>query len=280
MRIPATQVKKRSASARITRVSQALREEREDRLAVEEPLEIRLGGKQVAVVMRTPGEKGEDHELAVGFLFTEGILKGKEEVVDVAHVRDRKHPLLCNILDVTPAPGVDLSGRGWQRNFVSSSSCGLCGKLTIESVHLHAPPLADDLRVAADVLYSLPDKLRAAQAGFDETGGIHAAGLFDREGRLLLVREDIGRHNAVDKIIGAALLSNELPLSNRILMVSGRTSFEIVQKALMARIPFLAAVSAASNLAVELAEGSSMGLVGFLRGTSLNLYAGSHRLVH
>ena len=280
MRIPPTQVKKRSASARVTRVSPELREEREDFLAVEEPLEIRLGGKQVAVVMRTPGEKSEDHELAVGFLFTEGILKGKEEVVDVAHVRDRKHPQLCNLLNVTPAPGVDLSGRGWQRNFVSSSSCGLCGKLTIESVYLHAPPLEDDLRVATDVLYSLPDKLRAAQAGFDETGGIHAAGLFDREGRLLLVREDIGRHNAVDKIVGAALLSNELPLSNRILMVSGRTSFEIVQKALMARIPFLAAVSAASDLAVELAEGSSMGLVGFLRGTSLNLYAGSHRLVH
>ena len=247
---------------------------------MEEPLEIRLGGKQVAVVMRTPGEKGEDHELAVGFLFTEGIVKGKEEVVGVAHLRDPKHPQLCNIVDITPTPGVDLSKRGWQRNFVSSSSCGLCGKLTIESVRLNAPPLADDLRVAADVLYGLPDKLRSAQAGFDETGGIHAAGLFDREGRLLMVREDIGRHNAVDKIVGAALLSNELPLSNRILMISGRASFEIVQKALMARIPFVAAVSAASDLAVELAEGSSMGLVGFLRGTSLNLYAGSHRLVH
>jgi FdhD protein len=247
---------------------------------VEEPLEIRLDGKPVAVVMRTPGERGEDHELAVGFLFTEGILKGKEEVVDVVHRRDPKHPQLCNVVDVTPTPGVELSRRGWQRNFVSSSSCGLCGKLTIESVRLHAPPVADDLRVAADVLYSLPDKLRTAQAGFEETGGVHAAGLFDPQGRLLVVREDIGRHNAVDKIVGAALLSDELPLSNRILMVSGRASFEIVQKALMARIPFLAAVSAASDLAVDLAASSSMGLAGFLRGTSMNLYTGSHRLDH
>ncbi|HLE22486.1 MAG TPA: formate dehydrogenase accessory sulfurtransferase FdhD [Vicinamibacteria bacterium] len=270
------QTNARAASARVARLRQEGREEREDRIAVEEPLEIRLGGKSVAVVMRTPGE---DHELAAGFLFTEGILAGQEEVDHIAHCRDPKNPNLCNVIDVTPKAGLDLSQRGWQRNFVSSSSCGLCGKLTIESVHLHAPALDDDFRVSAGVLLSLPERLRSDQAGFDETGGLHAAGLFDKKGRLLLLREDIGRHNAVDKIIGAALLKDDLPLGSRILMVSGRTSFEIVQKALMARIPFVAAVSAASSLAVELAESSHMGLVGFLRGGAMNAYAGANRIV-
>jgi FdhD protein len=245
-------------------------------VAVEEPLEIRLGSKSVAVVMRSPGE---DHELAVGFLFTEGILKGKKEVSRIGHCRDPKNPKLCNVISVTPEGNVDLDERGWQRNFVSSSSCGLCGKLTIESVHLHAPAIEDGFRVSSEVLLRIPDRLRSGQAGFDETGGLHAAGLFDREGRLLSVREDIGRHNAVDKIIGAALLNDELPLCDRLLMVSGRTSFEIVQKALMARIPFVAAVSAASSLAVELAESSDMGLVGFLREDSMNVYAGARRIV-
>lgn len=245
-------------------------------MAVEEPLEIRLGGKSVAVVMRSPGE---DKELAVGFLFTEGILKGKQDVARVAVCKDPKDPKLCNIINVSAARGLDLSERGWQRNFVSASSCGLCGKLTIESVHLHAPPVEDDLRVRAEVLYDLPEKLQQGQAGFEETGGLHAAGLFDREGRLLVLREDIGRHNAVDKVVGAALLNDDLPLGARILMVSGRASFEIIQKALMSRIPFVAAVSAASSLAVDLAETSGMGLVGFLRGRSMNLYAGADRVV-
>ena len=276
MKVPAKQTNLRAASAHIARVRQQAREEHEDRIAVEEPLEIRLGGQSVAVVMRTPGE---DHELAAGFLFTEGILAGKQEVQKIAHRTDPKNPKLCNIINVTPKAPVDLSERGWQRNFVSSSSCGLCGKLTIESVHLHAPAVEDGLRVSTRVLLSLPEKLRSGQAGFDETGGLHAAGLFDAEGRLLFLREDIGRHNAVDKIIGAALLNGQLPLSGRILMVSGRTSFEIVQKALMARIPFVAAVSAASSLAVELAESSRMSLVGFLRGEAMNAYAGAGRIV-
>jgi len=276
MKTPVRQTNARAVSAHMARLRQEGREEREDRIAVEEPLEIRLGGRSVAVVMRTPGE---DHELAAGFLFTEGILAGQEEVDHIAHCRDPKNPTLCNVIDVTPKAGLDLSQRGWQRNFVSSSSCGLCGKLTIESVHLHAPALDDDFRVAAGVLLSLPERLRSGQAGFDETGGLHAAGLFDKKGRLLLLREDIGRHNAVDKIIGAALLKDDLPLGSRILMVSGRTSFEIVQKALMARIPFVAAVSAASSLAVELAESSHMGLVGFLRGGAMNAYAGANRIV-
>ena len=276
MKVPAKQTSLRSTSTHIARVRQQATEEREDRIAIEEPLEIRLGGKSVAVVMRTPGE---DHELAAGFLFTEGILAGKQEVQKIAHRTDPKNPKLCNIINVTPKGPVDLSERGWQRNFVASSSCGLCGKLTIESVHLHAPAVDDHFRVSTRVLLGLPERLRSGQAGFDETGGLHAAGLFDAEGRLLFLREDIGRHNAVDKIIGAALLSDQLPLSGRILMVSGRTSFEIVQKALMARIPFVAAVSAASSLAVELAESSRMSLVGFLRGESMNAYAGAGRIV-
>ena len=267
----------RTVSTSVARLGQHTREEREDRLAIEEPLEIRLGGRNISVVMRTPGD---DHELAAGLLFTEGILTGRQEVERIEHRTDPENPRLCNVIDVTPrAAVVGLSERGWQRNFVSSSSCGLCGKLTIESVHLHAPAVDDGLRVSVRVLLRLPDRLRSAQAGFDETGGLHAAGLFDAEGRLLCLREDIGRHNAVDKIIGAALLNDELPLSGRILMVSGRTSFEIVQKALMARIPFVAAVSAASSLAVELAESSRMGLVGFLRGEGMNAYAGAERIV-
>lgn len=251
------------------------RQSRQDAVAVEEPLEIRLDGKSVAVVMRSPGQ---DEELAAGFLYTEGIIKGKHELASVGHRKDPKHPDLCNVVNAVSAEGVDLSERGWQRNFVSASSCGLCGKLTIESVKLHAPSIEDSFSVTAEVLYSLPGKMREEQTAFDDTGGIHAAGLFDADGNLLLVREDIGRHNAVDKIIGACLLNDTLPLGGRVLMVSGRSSFEIVQKALMAHIPFIAAVSAASSLAVELAEGSNMGLVGFLRDSTMNVYAGGSRV--
>ena len=266
----------RAMKTSVARFQQHERVEQQDRLAVEEPLEIRLGGQSISVVMRTPGE---DHELAAGLLFTEGILTSAAEVEKIEHCTDPKTPKLCNVIDVTPRAPVDLSQRGWQRNFVSSSSCGLCGKLTIESVHLHAPAVDDGLRVSPHVLSGLPERLRSGQAGFAETGGLHAAGLFDADGNLLLLREDIGRHNAVDKLIGAAFLNDSLPLSGRILMVSGRTSFEIVQKALMARIPFVAAVSAASSLAVELAESSRMGLVGFLRGETMNAYAGAGRII-
>lgn len=226
--------------------------------------------------MRTPGD---DEELAAGLLFTEGILSSADELVRVRHCRDPRHPALCNIVDVTPKQEINLAARGWQRNFVSASSCGLCGKQTIASVHLHAPPIKDDLRLPAEVLYRLPDALRKAQPGFEETGGIHAAGLFEPDGTLLIAREDIGRHNAVDKVVGAALFEGIYPLSGKVLMVSGRASFEIVQKALVARIPFVAAVSAASSLAVELAETSFMGLAGFLRERSMNVYTGAHRVV-
>jgi FdhD protein len=247
-----------------------------DRIAVEEPLEIRLNGKSVAVVMRSPGN---DEELACGFLFTEGLLKGKADLESIGRRRQRGKTDHGNVIEAVSRDSSALAKRGWQRNFVSASSCGLCGKLTIESVRLQAPPVhGDDLKVAGDLLYGLTEKMRALQAGFDETGGIHAAGLFDASGDLLLLREDIGRHNAVDKVVGKALLDDRLPLSSRILLVSGRASFEIVQKALMARIPFVAAVSAASSLAIELAETSRMALVGFLRGSSMNVYCGAERI--
>jgi FdhD protein len=235
-----------------------------------------LNGKSVAVVMRSPGS---DEELACGFLFTEGLLKGKAELESVGHKRDPRKSDHGNVVEVLSSDDSPLAKRGWQRNFVSASSCGLCGKLTIESVRLQAPPVRKDpLKIPPGILYGLVDTMRASQQGFDETGGIHAAGLFDSDGSLLLVREDIGRHNAVDKVVGAALLADTLPLSGRILLVSGRSSFEIVQKALMARIPFVASVSAASSLAVELAESSGMALVGFLRGSSMNVYCGAERI--
>jgi FdhD protein len=226
--------------------------------------------------MRSPGN---DEELAAGFLHTEGILRGKSELRSIGHRPDSKNPGNCNVIDAASTDSSALKMRCWQRNFVSASSCGLCGKLTIESVRLQAPPVAEDeLLVPAKILYRLIDRMRVGQEGFEETGGVHAAGLFDSEGDLLYVREDIGRHNAVDKVVGAALLADELPLRGRILAVSGRASFEIVQKALMARIPFVAAVSAASSLAVELAEDSGMTLVGFLRGSSMNVYCGAERI--
>jgi FdhD protein len=266
----------RSAEAPVERIDRAERRRHEDRLAVEEPLEIRLNGKSVAVVMRSPGH---DEELAAGFLFTEAILKGRHELEAVAHRPDVKNPGLRNVVDARSSRDLDLEKRGWQRNFVSASSCGLCGKLTIESVRLQAPPVFDDpLAVSAETLRRLPDEMRAAQEGFDETGGIHAAALFDAGGELLCLREDIGRHNAVDKVVGACLLNDELPLRGRVLVVSGRASFEIVQKALMARVPVVAAVSAASSLAVDLAESSGMALLGFLRGPSMNVYAGARRV--
>lgn len=247
-----------------------------DHVAVEEPLEIRLCGESIAVVMRSPGH---DEELAVGFLYTERIVRSAEEVRSVTKRRDPKNPELANVVDVETAEGVDAKQRGWQRNFVSASSCGLCGKLTIEAVRLQVPSVrSDPFRISKRVLETLPDKMRAEQGGFDETGGIHAAGLFDASGRLRYVREDIGRHNAVDKIVGAALMNDELPLDASVLMVSGRASFEIVQKALMARIPMVAAVSAASSLAVDLASSCGMGMVGFLRDRALNVYSGVERI--
>jgi FdhD protein len=248
----------------------------EDQLAAEEPLEIRIDGGPLTVIMRTPGH---ERELATGFLFGEGIIRNAGDVKAVQVLPNGEHPELENVVDVqlrSSAPGVD---RRWQRNFVSAASCGLCGVSTIEAIHEAAPPLPDDgLTVDPEVIYGLDARLRVEQAIFARTGGLHAAGLFTVEGEPVVVREDIGRHNAVDKVIGHAVQRGLVPLDRHILMVSGRTSFEIVQKALQARIPILVAVSAPSSLARDLAQTSNQTLIGFLRGRSLNLYAGRQRI--
>jgi FdhD protein len=248
----------------------------DDQLAAEEPLEIRIGGAPLTVMMRTPGH---ERELVLGFLFGEGIIRGTADVVEMRAVPNGEHPDLENVIDVdlaASAPGVD---RRWQRNFLAASSCGLCGVSSIEAIHESAPPLPDDgLSIDRDVIYGLDARLRSEQAIFARTGGLHAAGLFTAAGEPVAVREDIGRHNAVDKVVGHAVERQLLPLDRYILMVSGRTSFEIVQKALQARIPVLVAVSAPSSLARDLAQASNQTLIGFLRGRSLNVYSGRQRI--
>jgi FdhD protein len=265
-----------SHHARVLKYGAAPGERIDDQLAAEEPLEIRVNGSPLTVVMRTPGQ---EQELCFGFLFGEGIVRSAEDVGAITSEPNGEHPELDNIIDVrlqASAPGVD---RRWQRNFLSASSCGLCGVSTIEAIHTTAPPLPDDdLVIDPDLIYGLDARLRSEQAIFARTGGLHAAGLFTATGDPLVVREDIGRHNAVDKVIGFALQQRLIPLSRHILMVSGRTSFEIVQKALQARIPVLVAVSAPSSLARDLAQTSNQTLIGFLRGRSLNVYAGGRRI--
>jgi FdhD protein len=243
-----------------------------DVVAAEEPLEIRLGGERVAVTMRTPGP-GEDIELAVGFLSGEGII----DPTDVATVREYPPRADGGVVDVILREGAEPKD-GWQRNFYATSSCGVCGKASIEAVRVAAPAVPDGPTVAAEVIYSLPDRLRAKQRVFERTGGLHAAGLFTPEGELLVLREDVGRHNAVDKAIGRALLRADVLDRVAVLQVSGRASFELVQKALVAGIPIITAVSAPSSLAVRLARESNMTLVGFLRETGFNVYAGAERL--
>jgi len=244
---------------------------RSDSLVVEEPLEIRLDGAPLAVTMRTPGH---DLELTAGFLVTEGIARDFGAVTSIAHCDAER-----NTVDVRTEPGAAGIARPEPRAFVASSACGLCGKATIESVRARAPALHQDAtRVAARVLYTLPEKLRAAQPVFRATGALHAAGLFAADGSLLCAREDVGRHNAVDKVVGWAALDRKLPLAGTVLLVSGRIGFEIAQKALVAGIPIVAAISGPSSLAVELAREGGMTLAAFLRGESLSVYAGRERI--
>lgn len=246
-----------------------------DHLAVEEPLQIRMAGEDVAVTMHTPGH---DIELAAGFLFTEGLIAGKGHIEAIAHCPAQDGALYSNVVNLTPADRALVEPRRWGRDFLSSSSCGLCGKTSIGQVTRQVGPVQSLFTVDAPLLYTLGDKLREAQATFAQTGGLHAAGLFDAEGNLLLVREDVGRHNAVDKVIGYALLNDLLPLDRHILLVSSRASFEIVQKSLVAGISLLAVISAPSSLAVELARQGSMTLVAFLRQGRLNVYSGEERV--
>ena len=248
-----------------------------DRVAHEEPLEIQLGGAPLAVVMRTPGD---DLELVTGFLVTERVLDSLADLEAVRHcTAATAREAEDNVVQVTLRAGVRPDLERLRRNLFASSSCGVCGKATLENALATAPPLEDVSRLRAGVLTELPARLRAAQRAFDETGGLHAAGLFDREGRLLVAREDVGRHNAVDKVVGWAARTGRLPLAGSVLVVSGRASFEIVQKALAARIPIVAAVSAPSSLAVSLAENAGIALVGFLRGRGFNVYGARERIV-
>ena len=249
-----------------------------DQAATEEPLEIRLHNKPFAVIMRTPGA---DRELAAGFLLSEGVLKIPDDLGTLEYCTDPKAEHPENIVNATLANGSAeslerlLAGR---RQVTMSSSCGMCGRLTIESLRADAPVIRSVWTVSARTLVAIPDRLRAAQRVFDETGGLHAAGLFTPDGRLEAIAEDVGRHNAVDKVIGRMLMQDRLPLSDYLLFVSGRTSFEIIQKAVLAGIPVVAAVSAPSSLAIELARDAGVTLVGFLRGQNFNVYAHAERV--
>ena len=255
-----------------------------DTLAAEEPLEIRLlwweDGQErresIAITMRTPGD---DFELAVGFLYGEGIVTGREDIVDVSWCMDEDEPQTFNIVTVTLRPDIPFDITRLDRHFYTTSSCGVCGKATLEALEVRGcDPLPAGPHVDPAVIHSLPAALRRSQEVFERTGGLHAAGLFDRDGNLLALQEDVGRHNALDKLIGAQLLAGNCPLDNRLLLLSGRASFELLQKALVARIPLVAAVGAPSSLAVSLAESFNLTLLGFVRPDGFNIYTGVERV--
>lgn len=248
---------------------------RPDPVSVEEPLEIRLGKDSLAVTMRTPGH---DRELTAGFLATEAIIDSPDQIKEISPCQ--LPGLEGNIWNVVLQSGVEVSCGVMSRYGTISSSCGLCGKVSIEEIFQRFDGVEDKKKILVDesVIQSLPDKLREAQRQFDSTGGLHAAALFDKEGELLWLREDVGRHNAVDKVLGQAFLEGQWPLSEHLLMVSGRTSFEILQKSLAAEVPILCSVSAPSSLAVDFAQRSGQTLIGFLRPPGFNLYSHVYRV--
>jgi FdhD protein len=262
----------------VLRVRAGRRTAEVDRAATEEPLEIRLHGHPFAVIMRTPGA---DRELAAGFLLAEGVLASAGDLGAIAHCTDAGADHPENIVNVTLVNGSAdalervLAGR---RLVATNSSCGMCGRLTIESLRTDAPPLDTTWTVSRSVLVGMPDSLRQAQAVFAETGGLHAAGLFARDGMLDQLAEDVGRHNAVDKVIGRMVMREAVPIADRVLFVSGRTSFEIVQKAFLAGIAVVASVSAPSSLAIALAADAGVTLIGFVRGDSFNIYTHPSRI--
>ncbi|MEV4626934.1 formate dehydrogenase accessory sulfurtransferase FdhD [Micromonospora sp. NPDC049523] len=264
---------------RVVRVVDGTVTEPVDTLVAEEPLEIRVNGRALTITMRTPGD---DFDLAAGFLVSEGVVQRSDHVAGIRYCAGATDDGVntYNVVDVVLGAGVPAPDPSLERNFYTTSSCGLCGKASLDAVRTTAAwSVAEDpLRVTPELVAELPDRLRAAQRVFDRTGGLHAAGLFDAAGQLLCLREDVGRHNAVDKVVGWALRSGRVPLRGTVLLVSGRASFELVQKAVMAGVPALAAVSAPSSLAVDLADDSGLTLVGFLRGSSMNVYTGAHRL--
>ena len=271
----------------VTHWKEYVQQQREDHVTVEEPFEVRLNHRNLAVIMRTPGH---DRELAMGFLFTERVIRQVGDVHTIEDATDSDELPLANVINVILHPRerqgsltqADNNEHDsvFERHFAVSASCGLCGKNSIDDLMLTVPPLeVEDLRISASCIYELTRQLRIGQDVFTHTGGLHAAGLFTSTGELCLLREDVGRHNAVDKIIGHGLLHNTLPYSRHILMVSGRTSFEIIQKALLARIPCIAAISAPSSLAVELAHQSGITLIGFLRDHAMNVYTHPERII-
>lgn len=262
-----------SQSVHITRYDEGQLTRAADEVAREEPLEIRVRGRAISITMRTPGH---DQELAAGFLLSEGIIHAGPDVLKIEACERNE---AGNLVNVQLDPRVPVDFEKLTRHVFASSSCGLCGTASIEAVRKQFAGIESDLCVNAQVLSGLPAQMAQAQAAFARTGGLHAAALFTAEGELVVIREDVGRHNAVDKVIGHAVLGNRLPLSHHILLVSGRTSFEILQKALAARIPVIAAVSAPSSLAVEFAESSGQTLVGFLRGARMNIYSHPRRIL-
>ena len=251
----------------VTRFERGISREEDDVLAIEEPLEIRVGEKPVSVTLRTPGD---DFDLAAGFLFTESILHSSDDVEGIRHWGSP------NVVRVDVRGKVDL--QRLQRNFYSTSSCGVCGKVSIDALRVHAAPVESAMRVSREVVNGLAEALRGAQTTFDATGAIHAAGVFTADGTLVRLREDVGRHNAVDKVIGS-FFREGASLGEHLLFVSGRTSFEIVQKAIVARMPILAAVGAPSSLAVELARDFGVTLLGFVRDGRFNVYTREERIV-
>jgi FdhD protein len=243
-----------------------------DKVAVELPMQVRLNGEPFSVIMRTPGA---DRELALGFLFTEGVIRGRD---DVARVAVSAADNVADVHLVSARAPIAREALASRRQVATNSSCGMCGRRELESLSVPLPPMRAGWTIVESVIPQLPDLLRRAQSAFDETGGLHAAGLFDLEGRLRASAEDVGRHNAVDKLLGRALEAGDLPLSDSLLVVSGRSSFEIVQKAWLGGIPFVAAVSAPSSLAIELAREAGITLLGFVREGRFNVYAHPERI--
>ena len=267
----------RVANTRVMRwANGGLDNETEDWVAREEPLEIRVKGESIVVTMRTPGH---DEELAIGFLLAEGVITNSSDVLEIAYCQQGEASLHKNILNVFLSPEVEINLDRLKRNVYASSSCGLCGKASIESLQNIFEPLNKiETVISVDKILTLAQKLRAKQSTFDKTGGLHAAGIFDRNGELLVLREDIGRHNAVDKILGHLFLKNRIPLEDCVLMVSGRASFEIIQKSLAGRVGIICAVSAPSSLAVDMAKESGQTLIGFLRERKFNVYSHKERI--
>ncbi len=275
-----------TASVRVRRMRGDRSDESDDVLAVEEPLEVRVGRaedrgappRSLSVTMRTPGQ---DFELAVGFLFTEGVIRGREDLASVEYARSHLRGPAENVVDVTLERGVPFDPAKLERHFFATSSCGVCGKASLDAVRvLGVRPAAEGRpRVPADVIPILPERLRRSQTLFAATGGLHAAGRFSAAGELRSLREDVGRHNAVDKLVGERVLAGATPLRDEVLAVSGRASFEILQKAAVAGLPFVVAVGAPSSLAVDLAREYGMTLVGFARDHGFNVYAGEERIV-